>query len=533
MKHLLFAAPVLVSLLAFVGPSSSGIEWDHTYEDALARAAAEKKVVFIAVNMDGERANEEMVKKTYKEKRIVELSGSTINLIASNDTHTKGDGPCKRFGLVTCPEHRRIDISVRGKVLKPDEEGYVIAPQHVWLGPDAKVILSVPYQVSDAELEWCFFTALRAVDPNFAWRLSAGARAPRMLVMGDVVKTAGMGQLGSAPPTREEALQLLDELKRGSGFGGGGGQGGQGGPGAGWAERVAKVRRLAQADEPEAREYLLTYLRAASGRGFGGGGGGRGGGGGGAGGQGGQDEGPQAPDRRALLLRWIGEASPQSYWEVCIEFISAGEDSLRKEAIVALEQIAAPESIKQIRAAVGKEKDPAIRKNLFRALGTAGSTDSNARKMLLKQAKDKRNDLWRANSLLALGFLAPEDDVHEFLTEALAGQEENDLDAVILAVAITRDKKWIEPLKAKQEDQKLSETQRELLKRAIGVLEGEPLSSIAADVQRVGSDEIPRRRLFGLTGPEGGPGGGREERGGGGGDEGGGEGGGEDGSDGG
>ena len=47
----------------------------------------------------------------------------------------------------------------------PDSSGAVIAPQHVFLGGDGSVLLSVPYEVSSLELQWCF---------GEAWRL-AGA----------------------------------------------------------------------------------------------------------------------------------------------------------------------------------------------------------------------------------------------------------------------------------------------------------------------------------------------------------------------
>ncbi len=478
MKHYTLAVPVLFALLGSSAPKG-GITWDPIYEDALARAASEKKVVFIAVNMDGERANDRMVKEMYKEKSILELSTSTINLIASNSTHSQGDKTCKRFGGVSCPEHRRVDVSVRGSVLKPDAEGYVIAPQHVWLGPDGAVILSVPYAISVPEMEWCFVTALRTLDPGFQFKLSSGARAPRALVMGDVAETQAAGQRGSAPPTREEALELLDEIKRGGRSGGRGG----------WAEREQNIRRLVQADEPEAREYVLTHLRAAAGGRWGGGGGGRGSGEG--------EEGQQRPDRRATLLRWIGEVSPPSYWEVCAEFISSGEDVLRKDAVVALEQLAAPESLKVIRSAVKKEKDPMIRKNLYRALGTAGNADKGVRKILLKEATDKRNELWRLNSIIALGFLAPDEDVDELLRVTFEEKEGPDQVAAVLSMAITRNTDWLEVLKAKEKDAATSEELRETLKTSIEILEGGPLWKLVPDVKQVASDEIVRRRSFG------------------------------------
>jgi len=458
----------LLIAVALATPVAGGIDWHPTFEDALALAASEEKVVFIAVNMDGERANNRTVKEVYGDKQILALSELTVNLVASNATHVKGDRPCSRFGAITCAEHRRVDVSVRGQVLHPDDEGYVVAPQHVWLNPDGEVLLSVPYFISAPEMEWCFVTALRTVDPEFEFRLSPGARAPKGLILGDVFDSKSAGEKGRTGPTREEAMDLLDQLKRGVEKG----------------QRDRLIRRLARADEPEARKYIISVLRAGGrGRGMGGG---RGSGG----------EGEEQGDRRAKLLRWVGVGSPPSYWEVAAEFISSGEEVLRREAVVALEQLAAPESLRAIRSALKKEKDPAIKKNLYRALGAVGAADKGARKLLLKQAKDQRSDLWRLNSIIALGYLAQDESVDELLAELIEETEGPDQIAATLAIALTRNGDWIEVLKAKEQDEATGEELKEVLKVSIGVLEGQPLSTIREAIKKVASDELPRRRSF-------------------------------------
>src|SRR5206468_1736167 len=148
-------------------------------EDTLSRAREQKRVVFLAVNMDGERANERMVEKVYRDKAIVALAASTLNLVASAAEHAPLDRTCPRFAGLHCLDHRRIDTAVRDQILKPDSQGFVIAPQHVFLDPEGKVILSVPYEITVPELEWCFVTALRAVDPQCKAAMSPGARPPK------------------------------------------------------------------------------------------------------------------------------------------------------------------------------------------------------------------------------------------------------------------------------------------------------------------------------------------------------------------
>ena len=119
---------IACALLAFIPGTvpSAGIEWQASYELALIQAQAENKVVFVAVNMDGERANDRMVKNVYRDKVIVKLAAETINLVASNNTHGSGS-VCSRFGSISCVEHRQVDVRVRGQVLAPDAERKSVA----------------------------------------------------------------------------------------------------------------------------------------------------------------------------------------------------------------------------------------------------------------------------------------------------------------------------------------------------------------------------------------------------------------------
>ena len=461
----------LALALPLLAPAG-GIEWQPDYDAALALAAQEGKVVFVAVNMDGERANDVLAEKTYGGRTLVKLSESCVNLVASNFNHAKAGKTCPRFDHVECVHHREVDALVRERLLEPDEEGYVVAPQHLWLDPGGKVLLSVPYSVSAEELEWCFVAALRTVDPDFEWKLGSGARAPRRLVLGGVAPTGEAGEAGSLPPTREEALELVQSLKRG----------------ARGQEARQMLRRLAQADEPEAREYMVSVLRSSA---SGGGGGGRRGGGG----MRPQEDGP---DRRLQLLSWIAVASPPSYWEVCAEVLSSGEATLRAQAVVTLEELAAPESLKAIASTLRKEKDPRIKKNLLRALGAVGGDDKKARKTLLKQAGDRRDELLRHNAILALGSLAPSEEVREFLVETVRGSEDDaDRRAALAAVALSRDATWLEWF----EGQELEGTEafEALLEDAKAVLGGAPLSTIRDTVAGLGEDELPRTRLFGRS----------------------------------
>ncbi|MGD2017948.1 MAG: hypothetical protein PVJ89_07530 [Planctomycetota bacterium] len=496
----LTTAPALALASALGG--AAGIDWTATFEGALERAAAEERVVFIAVNMDGERANERMVDKVYGDRDIQRLASETVNLIASADRHRKS-GKCPRFGCADCDEHRFVDIAVREQVLKPSATGAVIAPQHVFCRPDGRVLLSVPYEVSTSELEWCFHEAaaiVAGVEPEA--RRHEGRR-PRRLIVGDVAQLGGAG----GPVTREEALELIATLKKGNNRG----------------ETQEMIRRLATSDEPEAREYVLAMLRAGGGNARGGGGGGRGGRGGAAGGRGGNSD-----RERGQLLRWIGEQSPESYWEVCLEFADSGSDDVKQEAVVALEQLGAEDSLSVLMKALRRSaSEPERHKNVLRAVGSAARDDRKARAALLKASNDRKQPMIRANALIALGWLDADEDVATRLKAAalpavhgsLAKVDAEDVTAeerlaAVVAMGISREPEWKPTLEGIVADEGEEPELKEAAQASLSVLAGRPYAALGRHLAEAGGDEIPRNRLFGRGGRGGGErAGGRRERG--------------------
>jgi len=519
-----------LAAVLLVAPVMAGdIKWQGDYEGTLASAAAEARVVFVAVNMTGERANERMIADVYTEKKIEELAELTLNIVATNCWQDKASA-CKAFKPLTPEELRELDVQIRSKVLRPDDQGYVVAPQHVFLAPDGSVILSVPYEVTAHELEWCFVTAIQTVDPEAEVSMSSKARAPKRLILGDVYDVSG--GISGRTLTREEVLDLIDQMRRGTLRG---------------EERASAFRSVIAADEPEARDFVLDELRgSASG---GGGRGGRGGGGrggrGGGGGNGGNNQ-----DRRPQILHQIGVNSPPSYWEVVAEFIGDSKDEVRNEAVVALEQLAAPKSFRVISGALRKEKVVEIEKNLLRALGATGAEEKSARATLLKVAEKDREELLRANAIVSLGYLLRDEDVVEFLTETFRTGAPREQAAAAIAMGLSREEEWLailDPGSVPMEDPEAGEIPGPLdledevadaVEAAKQVLSDGGLSPLEGPVVEIAEDELRRERLFGGRaggrrgeegdGGRGGGGGGRGGggRGGGGGEDGGGRGGG-------
>ena len=484
----------LASLCAFfclisVGASRPGsdIAWSPEYETALEQAATDKKVVFVAVNMDGEAANDRFAKDIYHAKRIAQLAGNTVNLIASTFEHSSRE--CARFGSLTCKDHQRVDIIVRKKLLKPDPKGFVVAPQHVFLAPTGEVLLSVPYEISEAELEWCFFTAIQRVNGTFDWRLSSEAKPPRRLIVDGVFAPSKRRGQDVRPVTKDEVVLLIKEVKRG----------------LNWEETLFRLRRIMTSEEKEAMEFIKTQLRSGGGN-VGGGGGRRGGGA------------ARGADRRPQILRSIGAFAAPSYWEIVEEYAGASEERVRLEGIVALEQLAAPESLRSVTKYLKKEKVAKLKKDWYRTLGSVGANDDKTRKTLLKAASSEKDRLSRINAVFALGYLIEHEDVTAWLYELLASEDMDLRAASALALGMTRNPDHVETLRARllelhPDEGREKETPEgeggsaidaeepldwTSMRASLSLLEGGSLADIRRSVRSVTQGANARPRIFGI-----------------------------------
>lgn len=479
------------ALLPLVTPratADAGIVWQKDAEAALARAAAEKRVVFVAVNMDGEAANERLVAKVYTDKAVVALSAHTLNVVASASEHVAGDKPCPRFAGLTCLDHRRADTLLRRDVLKADSEGFVVAPQHVFLDANGKVLLSVPYEITSAELTWCFAAALHAADPASTVTAPPGARAPKRLIQGGVFDPAAVPGGSVRPLSHKEIVELIAELRKS-----GRGQ---------W--ELEKLRRLLASDDADAREFIALELKSGGGGGGGRGGGGRGGGGGAAA----AAASGNGDARHARIVHAIGVLSPASWWEIAADALGSSAETVRAEAAVALEQLCAPEAVKSLTAALQDEKEPAVQKELLRALGTCGASDKNVRTLLLKRVKSEKDELLRLNAIVATGSLAPGDDVAAELERFANTGSAAEQHAALCAIALSRDARYETLLAAKGavaapaaggagDKPAANSDLAALATTALAIVHGGDLKALREPLQRVCKDTLERERFFG------------------------------------
>ncbi len=453
-RLLALACATALPCVAPARASRASIAWQPSLAAAFDAAKADGAVVFLAVNMDGERSNDRLAREVYADPSIVRLAAHTKSLVASAFTHAAGDAECTRFGSQPCRVHLETDRAVRTNGwIQEGSEGF-IAPQHVFLNAEREVLLQVPFAITRGELEWCFVAAIRTQNPEFEWEFSSTARAPKRLATNGVA----VPEEDATVPllTREEMLDLIEQMKRRTIVG---------------AARREAIRKVLRSDEVEAIEFAHSLLRAGPG-------------------------GPNGRDIRPIYLRDIGANSPASYWEIVAEFAESGEDELRKRAVIALEQLGAAESVKVLRRALAKEKDPAIERDLLRALASAGADDARVRKEILTRCRKEKDALVRIGAVLALGHLVEGEDVRELLNALVTDEDPNVRAAAVCAMAITRDAAWLPVLRALR-DQATDESMREVVGAALLVFDQGSLAPLRITVKRIAGDELDRPRIFG------------------------------------
>lgn len=466
-RHAL-AALAAAAALSLPSPSAvaADIAWHASVDEAFAAALERKAPVFVAINMDGERANDEAVETLYREKTIVDLAGLTAPLFASRFDHDGGDRSCRRApGSTTCDAHRAIEKEIRKRYLM-DQGDQVIAPQHLWLAPDGTVLLSVPYRVSEGELEWCFVEALKRLDPSFSRALSPSARAPKRLLVGGVRQGA---EDGAGPVlSKKEVLALIEELKKI--------------PPRELMDRVDDIVNVLRSDEKAAIDYVDGLLSA------GGGGAGRGGRGPGAGLAG------LLVQRKVRLLQSIGRLSPPAYHEIVEPLLGDDAPELRANAAVTLELLAAPKSLGALTKAWKKEEDPTVRRELARAIGSCGR-DGKGESTLRKAWDSRREDVQvRASAVVGVGHLEDRDAVLEVARSALFAADPEVRVAAACVVGVRRE----EGLRAVLEEVRGSEADEGVKKAfdaALEALKGGDAGPLETFLREATGSDLPRDRI--------------------------------------
>lgn len=453
--HIPFAVAALcgASLLA-----QSGIRWTPGFDDAMAAAKTGNKVVLFAFNMAGERANDEVIADHYRDATLAKLSAATINVFCSIANEVRVAG-------VTVSQQQAAEQRARLQVLAIGPGEDVIAPQHVFVGPDGKVLSSVAYRVTKGELEWAWVDAIRKVDAKFEWQLSPAARAPRLLDFGAVER----GKNEKAP-TKEQVAEALKELKK-SRFG--------------ILRNLKSVELLMRSDEPDAIAFVETTMKTIP------------------------------SGSRAGAIETIGLISPKAYHAVVTPYLSDREEDVRHAAAAAIEHLAEAKALPATMKQWKVEKAERVRGRLLRALAASAPTNKEVVAQIDKVLAQEQGADLRAHAVLALALVEDKAKVAAGLALALRDRSAKVRSTAAFALASRRDADAAHELDEAAAREEEPET-KAWIEEAAKVVRGADAKAFANFLERVLGETPPSPGLsrFGDgNGPGGGggkdPGGGR------------------------
>ncbi|MBL8724290.1 MAG: HEAT repeat domain-containing protein [Planctomycetes bacterium] len=443
----------LLAILATTATATAQIRWTPSFDDALATAKAERKVVLLAFNMAGERANEELLADHYKDPTLGKLSAATINVFCSQANTAGVPG-------VSVAQQQAAEQKARLSVLKIGPGEDVIAPQHVWLDPDGAILNAVAYRVTKGELEWAWLDAIRKVDPKFAWQPSPGARAPARLGFGEVERGRN-----DKPPTKAQVDEALKELKKSR---------------RGILGNLEEFQIVMRSDEPEAVAFVTTTLNGL-------------------------------PERTVVpALSGIGLASPKAYHSVLVPYLGNRDEEVRFAAAQALERMAEPKALPALLKHYREEKVDRVRCHLLRAMAASGPTHKDVQATLDKVLAKEPSAEVRAHAVLALALMEDRTKVHEGLAAALRDTSPKVRATAGYALASRREADFALRLDEAAHREEEPET-KAWLEAAAKVVRGGPIDPFKNFLEKV-LDEKPPRAGMGLDGAGGGMGGGRNGR---------------------
>lgn len=145
-QSVLVLAATLVCGSAATGQDPGALPvWARSIEAGLADAKSKGQALMVALNMDKERGNQQMVDEVYSSAEFHEAAKRCVVAVASLFQHptkrdARGAPVCARFGSVTCAEHQAIEKVLRQDWLGRGPKDDVESPRHVFVAPSGKVL---------------------------------------------------------------------------------------------------------------------------------------------------------------------------------------------------------------------------------------------------------------------------------------------------------------------------------------------------------------------------------------------------------
>jgi len=454
MRALLFA---LLSLsAASLGPGK--VEWTADIEEALVRAEKEGRVIVLALGVVAEGRTEAHVKEVYSDKDLSDYFAESVN-VAAWSFGVDEEKQLPRFSKLKPSDHLNNLAVITERWMKPNAEGVIALPQHVWLSPKGEVLLSCTYEINTEEFAWCFDEAMRRAEFEERPSPVKGAHPPRRLLLGDVFRVADGDDLGRGLKP-DELETLLEDMKKRS-----------------LSEGDRKdILQIIFTDEEEGVDYLTRQFGLW------------------------ELAGPRIGPIIDGTFEFIGLVSPPKYLKSLKQFSSHNRASLRARIAVGYEQIGDPDGLAVVKKALKKEEDDEVRAEWVRALGACGRGDKSTSRALVRLAQKEKDSRVRHNAILALGHVLPEKGALEALMELAADGEGDDRWAAVLALALGRAGCWesnevrelIEGMKEGEDD----EVVLKIIERSLRVLDGGNLYEIQSSFSVISESELYRGRLF-------------------------------------
>lgn len=136
--------------------AAAQIHWEKDYDAALARAAQEKRPLFVAFLMDDEPANDQTIEH-YKDPQVCKLLANFVCLVASLGQHAGTEPGCARFPGIECQHHHAVEKKARQRWLVGD---LVCTPQQVFCDPQGNVLRRKVYLIPKVTLARCLLMTL-------------------------------------------------------------------------------------------------------------------------------------------------------------------------------------------------------------------------------------------------------------------------------------------------------------------------------------------------------------------------------------
>lgn len=429
------------------------VKWEPTLAEALLQAEEEQRPVLISMGMVGEARSQAHLKEIYGNKKLAPFLAQSLNVAAWKFSE-EDEKKLPKFGKTSAENHHGNLAGVLGNWVEENELDQIPLPNHIWLGPGGEVILSCPWELSEAEMIWCYEEALHRIHPKTSRANSKGSYPPRRLMIEDTwrVKKDSWGR-GLKPQELKDLIGRLSKRPL-------------------TAKDARDIGKIMQTVNLDGVKFLDQQMALW-------------------GNFGGEAVAPIIDG----TLDGIGSISPEIYLDVLERYSEHARAGARASAAAAIEQMGHAAGLSIARKALRDEEDMVALGEWARALGACGRGNKTVARTLAKMAEKHKNPWVRQSAILGLGHVLPEPTAKKFLLRVVQDGQRDDRRAAVLALALGRQVDARE-LIAEIGKVKVGAEDRGYINQALLVLEGGNLYEIEEQVGEVSGSGIGRPRLF-------------------------------------